>query len=713
MTRPWAMTRARAMTCARALAVAALVGLGTVATPAQVSGTVFEDRNGDGLRDAGEAALSGVTVRLFGRADGGSAVDAALTTAADGAFSFGPGHGCYLLGVADPPGWRRTAARFDLRAQGSPGYAPPAGLRRFGGGLQLLDNLRAGALRFTAMGDSIAYNWNSCFDTTSFYYSQQIRDRLACVAPAASVTLDQAAIKGDETENLLTDDPANLNNVFSVLRANPRPQLVTISIIGNDLLGVEPPANPTPQQLNAFAAELVDARANLQELVSSLVAGLPGADVELNTLYDNLAYACSTSANHREWLPIVASVLRDVAWGQARRVTNAEVHAEFARQDLNGGCTGFQNLICTGFLDGIHPRASGYRVIREKLWEALDGVNLGPKDGNGATSIAGADHGYLRRVVRLYPTRWETRGGASADAPEAAFREDDGGAGAAIRLGTGAEEFRVAGFPGWYDEVVPVKVVAGVRYRTTGAVTDDFYRIEASVNDQFRPPAGHAYAATSWNFYTPIVGTGGPNAPAEGPDYPALPVLVTPNVAEYRTVSALLTKNPTRAPGAPEYTDPPLTRADLASAQLRVAAAPVAGTPGDDFAVVLDAAWLDVYGWAKPRPPEIAAVAVERAGDGGLRVLFDALAGSEAYHVYAGSLAALPAYDHGSAPGRAWCDAPTTPAGPGRLAVTIAPADVPPYDAYVLVTGRVDGVESPAGLASSGAERDRSRNTCP
>jgi hypothetical protein len=305
------------------------------------------------------------------------------------------------------------------------------------------------------------------------------------------------------------------------------------------------------------------------------------------------------------------------------------------------------------------------------------------------------------------------RAGASAIEPEAAFREDDGGAGSAIRLGTGAEEFRVAGFPGWYDEVVPVRVVAGVRYRTTGTVTDDFYRIEASINDQFRAPAGHAYTTGAWNFHTPIVGSGGPSAPAEGPDYPSLPALVTPNVAQYRTVSALLTKNPTRAPGAAEYTDEPLTLVDLANAQVRVAAAPVARSAGDDYAVVLDVAWLDVYGYRKPRPAEVAGLTLERLGDGALRLAFDALASSEQYTVYAGTIAALPAYDHGAAPGRAWCDAPTVPAGAGRVATTIAAGDVPGGDAYFLVTGRVDGVESPAGFASNGVERDRSRNSCP
>ena len=130
-------------------------------------------------------------------------------------------------------------------------------------------------------------------------------------------------------------------------------------------------------------------------------------------------------------------------------------------------------------------------------------------------TIDGVDYGYLRRVRRLLPTRWQAGNGRSAIDPEAALSDQDGGAPAAITLGAGAEEFRLGGFPDWYDEIQIVRVVAGVRYRTSGTVVDDYYRAEASVNGQFRPPAGHDYTPTDWNFFTPIVGGGGPE-PARG-----------------------------------------------------------------------------------------------------------------------------------------------------------------------------------------------------
>ncbi len=706
----------RARTILLAALVAAL-GAASLPSPAQqVAGVVFRDDDGDGIRDPGEPALAGVTVRLRGQRDAGGTFDETVTTGEDGAFSFSPGDGCYLLHVEDPPGWRRTLARADGRTPGSPGYVHPVGLRRFGGVRYLVANLEGGHVRYTSMGDSIAWNWNNCLDTSSFWYSKQVRDRLRCAFPSATVDLDEAAVKGQHTDDLLVDDHDDMNNVFRVIEAQS--DLVTISIIGNDLLNNEPSANPTQDEINTAAAEMIDSRANLQEILSALVSEIPGADIELNTLYDNLAWNCSSGDSepfHVQWLPVMNRMLRDVAWGQVRRVTNAEVFAEFAHEDLADGCTGYEDQICHWLDDDIHPKDNGYHVIREKVWESLDGVNLGPKDGIGAGSITGADHGYLERVIRLFPTAWEARNGAEVTDPEKAFALD--GEGASIRLGIGTEEVRFRGFPDWYDEIVPVRVIVGIRYRTTGTVTDDFYRVEASRNGVFRAPPGHAFTPTDWDFYTPIVGSGGPNMPPEDPDYPEMKLLVVPNVPEWRDVSATLTKNPVVAEDGTHYEWPPLTREEIGTTEVRVVAAPVANTPGDDFRVVVDAVWLDVYGRRKERPPEVTNVTVEKEDGGGLAVTFDELAGADRYDVYFGSLAVLHEegrYTHGHEPeGKPLCDVATEPAGEGRRRTTIPADDVPGGDRYLLVTGHVDGVESPAGFDSAGAERPRSECTCP
>jgi hypothetical protein len=699
-----------------ALAAAALAQPATAQT---ISGRAFEDRDADGILDPGEPLLSGVAFRLWGTRSGGGALDAIAPTDANGAFAISAGNGCYLLAPADPPGWRMSQARDDGFPQSTPGYTQPVGRPRLAKLDQGIANLTAGQVRLAAMGDSIARSFNLCQFPEAFWYSKQVQSRFACAAPSATITLDQAAVLGEHTDDLLVDDQDNLNNVYRIVEVQP--EIITLSMIGNDLLDVDPGGAPTQAQINRAVAEILDARRNLQEALSVLTSEVPGADIVLNTLYDNEAWNCATgdpSAFHRSWLPIVNRILKELAWGQARRASITEAAADFAHENQTRTCLGFTGLICRDLfgLDRIHPTLNGYAVVREKLWEASGGVLLGTQDPLGRTSLPGADYGFLRRVRRVLPTRWEVRGGAAVTSPGAALDEADAGAAARITLGAGSEEFRLSGFPDWYDEVQIVKVVAGVRYRTTGSVNDDAYRMEASPTGAFRPPPGHAYTTTSWNFYTPLVGGGGPNQPPENPDYPETRVLAVPDVASYREVTATLTRDPVLPPGAADYAWPPVTHEELATAAIRVAAAPVAATPGNDpYAVELDAGWLDLYGWEKPRPAEVTGLQVEPDTGGGLRITFDAAPGAQRYNLYAGRLPTLAAgaYDHGTgAPAGPFCDVATAAAGPGRIETILGAASVPAGSVYLLVTAHMDGVESPAGYRSDGGEIDRSGSIC-
>jgi len=700
--------------------VCALSSVASASAFAQtVSGQAYEDRNANGIRDAGEPALPGVSVELYGTATVGGAYDQTATAAADGTFSLAPGNGCYLLHADDPPGYRQSMARTDSVPDNTPGYTVPVGFGRYAKFDQAITGLKAGSLRYTAMGDSISTNFNFCDASETFGYSKRIRERLACTNPGASVTLDQAGVVGQHTDDLLVDDTSDNNNVFRVMQLSPPPRLISISMIGNDLRGVDPSGTPTQAQINKAVDEVLDSRQNLQEVLSVFTSQIPGVDIALNSLYDNLAYNCYTadsSAFHRQWLPIVNRILRELAWGQMRRASINEVAAEFAHEDQNVQCTGFDGMICRFFLDNIHPVEQGYTILREKVWEAAGGINLGPADALGRTSIAGTDYGYLKRVRRIFPSIAQAANGATVANDGAAFNETDAGASASIQLGLGQQEVRLSGFPDYYDEDQIVKVVAGVRYRTSGAVTDDFYRIEASPTGTFRPPPGYSYTTTNWNFYTPLVGGGGPNAPASNADYPTEKLLALPNVASLRDVSATLTKNPVLAGGAGEYDWPAVTRADLATTTFRVAAAPVAGTAGNDlYQVELDVAWLDLYGWQKPRPGEVTGLLVGQQADGTLALSFDALAAAQRYNVYFGRLATLRGggYDHGVAsPVAPVCAAATTDLGGGRLAVGVPLGQQPGEDAYVLVTAHVDGVESPSGTASGPVEIERRQSIC-
>jgi hypothetical protein len=696
------------------LLVAALIS--APATRAQtVSGRLFEDRNANGILDAGETPLDGMPVGLLGTQEGSTPFDEQIATAGDGSFLFTPGNGCYVIDLPDPAGWRLGPSRQDRVPDSTAGYTFPVGIPRHG----KLDlgpgNLRAGAVLYASMGDSIAYNFNICSYVEDFWYSKQVQGRLGCVAPAATVALRTAAVKGEHTDDLLVDDTDDDNNVFRMMALQPH--LVTLSMIGNDLLNVDV-NNPTQAETNRAVEEVLDARRNLQEAMSVLTSEIPGADLALNSLYDNLAYNCpsvATSNFHRTWIPIMDQILRDLAWGQIRRASVIEAAADFGQEDLAGACTGFDGLICRDWLgfDQIHPDNDGYEVMLEKAWEAAGGALLGSSDPLGRPAQT-MDYGFLRKVGTVFPTTWFSFNGAGVAFPEAAFSGSDGGAAAGITLGSGTEEFRLAGFPFWYDEIQIVKVIAGVRYRTTGTVNDDFYRMEVSPGGQFEAPPGYDYTATNWNLATPLVGGGGPNQPASNADYPTARVLAVPDVTVDREVSATLTKNPVISPGGDEYLWPAITAADLATTAFRVVSAPVAGTPGDDdYTVELDAAWLDLYGWEKTRPAEVTGLQVRMAG-GDLDLQFDALPGAQRYNVYLGRVGSLATgYDHGSAaPAGPFCDLATGENGPLRRRALLSPGQQPAGPTYILVTAHVDDVESPAGFDTGAIEIDRSQSVC-
>ncbi|HNU52412.1 MAG TPA: SdrD B-like domain-containing protein [Verrucomicrobiota bacterium] len=71
-----------------------------------ISGLVYNDTSGNGLRDAGEVGLGGVTVRLTG----GAGVDRVMQSAGDGSYSFsGVVPGAYTVVETDPPGFTSTS----------------------------------------------------------------------------------------------------------------------------------------------------------------------------------------------------------------------------------------------------------------------------------------------------------------------------------------------------------------------------------------------------------------------------------------------------------------------------------------------------------------------------------------------------------------------------------------------------------------------------
>jgi serine-aspartate repeat-containing protein C/D/E len=72
---------------------------GIVAVQAKLGDTVWEDKNGNGVQDAGEAGISGVSVQLK---DSTGKVVQTTTTGADGKYSFSADPGTYTVSVTAP-----------------------------------------------------------------------------------------------------------------------------------------------------------------------------------------------------------------------------------------------------------------------------------------------------------------------------------------------------------------------------------------------------------------------------------------------------------------------------------------------------------------------------------------------------------------------------------------------------------------------------------
>lgn len=75
--------------------------------PGGLSGYVFHDRNSDGVRDAGEPGISGVTVTLTGTTLSGDPVTLTTTTDANGFYNFlGLKNGTYTVTETQPKDWQ-------------------------------------------------------------------------------------------------------------------------------------------------------------------------------------------------------------------------------------------------------------------------------------------------------------------------------------------------------------------------------------------------------------------------------------------------------------------------------------------------------------------------------------------------------------------------------------------------------------------------------
>ncbi len=519
--------------------------------PAQaIDGTLFHDVDRDGVRDPGEPALPGIAVTLYGE-DGN--FDQTVASGADGRFSFAATAGLqYVLDVAPGAAWRLSFQ--DLGADPDPIPAWPQGRRRPGFAEGLVARLRASTpgspLVHVALGDSIGYGFNLC-DSPGGKNDYVTPLTTVKLDRAGSATLQKLPELGYETADLL--NPAQPGTIYDAIAAGA--QLVTLSIGGNDFLADD--GNHA-----ATAANLVAARQNLQELLSTLESELPDAAIVLNTVYDNES---GLDAFHNEWAGVWNQALRDVTWGQRRRVAIAEVWPDYEHEDpATGTLLGEDDLICSFFgLDKIHPKKRGYDLHEEKVWQGIGGVTA------AVAATETRDLGFVQRLASRFATVATDVGGGASNLSDALVEDDVGAV-----IPAGASEVRLSGFDATPSGLLS-QVVVKARYRTVAPSTDDDYRFEASVDGSFAAPGA---TSSTWNTRVPIVGGAGNGAP----------VLASRDQGFWRDVSALVTK------GAPEDGAPTLAWGDLANLAVRLVGLPVGAA--DNYVIEWDAVELELWG---------------------------------------------------------------------------------------------------------------------
>lgn len=237
----------------------------------------------------------------------------------------------------------------------------------------------------------------------------------------------------------------------------------------------------------------------------------------LNTVYDN---EDGDDAFHNEWGAVWNQVLRDVAWGQRRRVAVAEIWPDYSHEDpATGTKLGADALICQFFgLDKIHPKKRGYDLHEEKVWQGLGGVTA-------SATTETRNFGFLARIGSRFATIATDVGGGASNLTDALVEDDFGAV-----LPAGNREVRLSGF-----DATPVgmltQVVAKVRYRTVLPSTDDDYRFELSVDGSFAAPGSTSSTSSTWNTVVPLVGGAGNG----------VPVLAGRDQGFWRDVSGLVT----------------------------------------------------------------------------------------------------------------------------------------------------------------------------
>lgn len=189
--------------------------------------------------------------------------------------------------------------------------------------------------RYMALGDSLAAGYGAIPATAGYVYRLYLSEVVGAVR---DVLFSNAGVPGATSAQVLRHQVPLAVEAF-------RPDVVTVTVGGNDLLRVLSGADP--------GVVLAEFRANFTELLARLRSGLPGARVVASNLYKVPEIAGSESL-----VPMFNALVARIA--QEYGIAVADIYSAFC---------GRSGLLATVHRGGgefeVHPSNAGHQAIAD------------------------------------------------------------------------------------------------------------------------------------------------------------------------------------------------------------------------------------------------------------------------------------------------------------------------------------------------------------
>lgn len=197
-------------------------------------------------------------------------------------------------------------------------------------------------IKYMALGDSLAAGYKAMPATNGYVY---LLYRSGAIAPLSQLLFADAAVPG------VTSDQVLMYQVPQALDAY-KPDVITISVGGNDLLEIMQGANPS--------TVLTNFQVNLTNILQNLRTGLPNTKIYISNLY-----TIPQIPGADQIVPVFNQIVAQVA--AAFGVPVADVytaflgHPEFLLINRPGSAP-----------DEVHPTNAGYRAMAQQFAALMD-----------------------------------------------------------------------------------------------------------------------------------------------------------------------------------------------------------------------------------------------------------------------------------------------------------------------------------------------------